>query len=196
MYGMVNHGVQTFVTLHHGEGVWKEICASAGLNVEHFDTMRTYDDAVTYRLVGAVSARLDLPADKVLEAFGTYWTDYARDTAIGKLLDFGGSTFFQALESLDEMHERMLVAMPHLRPPSFEVEHAGPGCIRLHYQSHRPGLAPMVVGLLHGMAQQHGIKVDVVHAERKDDGADHDVFAITLVGAHHEGLATAAGAAG
>ena len=66
MYGMVNKAVEEMVVLHHGEAVWEEIKAKAGVDVDVFMSNESYSDDVTYNLVGAASAVLGVPADQIL----------------------------------------------------------------------------------------------------------------------------------
>ncbi|MEM9341629.1 MAG: heme NO-binding domain-containing protein [Pseudomonadota bacterium] len=180
MYGLVNNGVRTFVVDAHGEQVWREICEKANVDPDEFETMTAYDDMHTYALVGAVSETLNLPAETVLEVFGEYWVGYSKTTAIGKLIDQGGETLWERIRGLDDMHERIQMTMPELEPPSFELEDMPGGSRRLHYHSSRDGLAPMVIGLLKGLAEECGVEVDIQHLEHKASGADHDVFGMRI----------------
>ncbi len=180
MYGLVNNGVRRLIIDAHGEDVWREICRKANVPDEEFETLTAYDDADTYALVGAVSERLDMPTDKVLEVFGEYWVEFSKGTAIGKLIDQGGEQFIERVRGLDAMHERVKLTMPHLDPPSFEFEESADGNHRLHYLSSREGLAPMVTGLLQGMAKECGVAIDIIHAERRSDGAENDVFVLRI----------------
>ena len=180
MYGMVNDAVRTFIVTNHGEDAWCKICDDAEVSTREFEQMLTYDDDITYRLVGAISAHLGADAAKVLEVFGQYWPEYAKGTAVGNMIKFGGASFIDTLQSLDEMHQRVKIAMPDLRPPSFELETTGDDAYRLHYFSEREGLAPMVVGLLHGLAVQHAVLIEVQHVEHKNAAGGHDVFAIRV----------------
>lgn len=181
MYGLVNHGIQCFVTRHHGAETWREVCAAAGLKEARFEAGLSYDDAITHRLVAAISDRLGSDAGAVLELFGAYWPSYARTTAIGRLFDFGGSTFVEFLDSLDEMHDRMTMSLPDLRPPSFEVELREERRFILHYRSERDGLAPMVVGMLHGLARDYGETIRVAHVVARGPEAGHDQFEIEVL---------------
>ncbi len=56
------------------------------------------------------------------------------------------------------------------------VEDVAPGHYRLHYGSQRAGLAPMVLGLVRGLAQRFGQRVEVtlIHAKTRID--EEDVF--------------------
>ena len=181
MYGMVNDAVRTFIVKHHGEDAWAKICDDADVTTREFEQLLTYDDDITYRLVGAISKHLGADASAVLEVFGQYWPEYAKGTAVGNMIKFGGESFIDTLESLDEMHQRVKIAMPDLRPPSFELEAVDEQNYRLHYFSEREGLAPMVVGLLHGLAVQHEISIEVEHTEKKGVSGDHDVFGIRVM---------------
>lgn len=180
MYGLVNNGIRTFIVDNHGQDTWLRICRKASIADEDFENLTAYDDAITYALVGAVSDELGLPVDQVLDVFGHYWVGFSKSTSIGKLVDQGAETLVDQIRGLDEMHERIQLTMPHLDPPSFEFEEMPDGNHRLHYMSNREGLAPMVVGLLRGLADECGVSIDVKHVDRKDDGASHDVFVLRI----------------
>ena len=181
MYGMVNEGIRCFIEENHGREAWDNICQAAGIGEREFDRLQTYDDAVTYGLVGAICDYTGLGADAVLEVFGRYWVGFSGGSNLGNLMRLAGDSFVERVTGLDEMHDRVLLSMPHLRPPSFEVEDLGANRLELHYYSDRPGLAPMVVGLLHGLAEDTGEKITVRQTENRNDGADHDVFEIELL---------------
>ena len=181
MYGMVNQGIAQYVTENLGEPVWLEIVAKAGLDSGEFETMLAYDDDVTYKLVFAASDILGMDTNEILESFGEFWVDFAANTAIGRLLDFGGDTLFELLDNLNEMHERIQLSLPHLRPPSFEFEMCEGNVHRLHYYSERDGLQPMVIGLVTGLARKTGENIRVKILENRMDGADHDVFELEVL---------------
>ncbi len=180
MYGLVNNGMRTFIVDRHGEDSWRAICTRARVSDEEFENLTAYDDAQTYALVGAASETLGMPTEKVLQVFGEFWVGFSKASAIGKLIDQGSETLIGRIRGLDEMHERMRLTMPHLNPPSFDFEERADGNHRLHYISNREGLAPMVLGLLQGMAQECGVTIDITHIERRSDGADHDVFSLRI----------------
>tara|TARA_R110002073_G_scaffold156134_1_gene311448 strand:+ start:601 stop:1221 length:621 start_codon:yes stop_codon:yes gene_type:complete len=161
MYGLVNRAVEGLVKEKFGAEAWRRICARAGMEDPQFVAMEAYDDAVTFGLVAAASAELSLEPETVLEAFGDYWTTYTIEEGYGDLLTMMGSTLDEFLDNLDSMHARIAGTMPELMPPSFERETCDDGSSILHYRSEREGLAPMVLGLLKGLARRFEVSIEI-----------------------------------
>ena len=180
MYGLVNTAIRDLIVGAHSEEVWERIRARAGVSSSTFLAMERYPDAVTYDLVAAASEELGTPPDKLLGAFGEYWTKFTAEQGYGETLDFAGDDFETFLANLDDMHARVAVSFPELDPPSFDLEHAEDGRLLLHYHSDREGLAPMVEGLLHGLAERFGNRIDIEHQPAGHDGVDNDRFLIEV----------------
>jgi len=178
MYGLVNRAIEQLVESLKGQEGWRRVCAAADWPDEGFVAMQTYDDALTYRLVGAVSAELGMPSDDVLRAFGAYWILYTAEEGYGDMLAMCGSDLRSFLEGMNRMHARVEATMPHIRPPHFEVHAGEDGSLTLHYESEREGLAPMVEGLITGLARRfgHGVRID--HVRRRSPEQGCDVFVI------------------
>ncbi len=174
MYGLVNKAVRDLVCSSYGEDTWADIVKLAGLDIDSFVSMESYDDAVTYKLVGAASERLEITPAQVLEAFGEYWTKFTVSEGYGDLITKSGSSVEEFLGNLDNMHARVELSFPALRPPSFRLERTDDG-LMLHYMSDREGLAPMVIGLLRGLGTHFNEEVEVAQVKvRAEHG--HDVF--------------------
>ena len=178
MYGMVNKAVQGLVCEQFGEEAWERIKARAGVDVEVFISNEGYPDELTYRLVAAASEELQLPAEAVLHAFGEYWVLDTAQRGYGELMKAGGRNLVDFLVNLPSFHSRVSLLFPNLIPPRFEYSHRGDDRITVHYFSHRPGLAPFVVGLLRGLGKMFGTPVEVTQTRHKDGGADHDEFLV------------------
>ncbi len=69
MYGMVNAAVRGLVKEKFGDEAWHKIHTAADAP-ESFVAMESYDDDVTYGLVGAAVDVLGLDAPTILQAFG------------------------------------------------------------------------------------------------------------------------------
>ena len=178
MYGMVNQAVEHMVVqLNGGPALWAAITERAGFDLE-FVAMDNYDDAITTTLVAAASDVLGLSSHEVLEAFGEYWIRYTAEQGYGPMLAAMGRTLPQFLGNLDSMHSRIALNMPELRPPSFACEELGEGQLVLRYWSDRPGLAPMVSGILKGLARRFALDVVVTWDDPRPVGKDHDTFLV------------------
>ena len=201
MYGLVNIAIRDLILTRHGEDTWNRIVARSGASHGTFVGMERYPDSLTYDLVGAASEILETPVPALLEAFGEFWMTFTAEKGYGDALEFAGDTFREFLTNLDDMHARVSLSFPELEPPSFDVEDLGDGRLELHYHSDRPGLAPMVVGLLRGLARRFEERIEIEHLAPIETAADaaadkgmqdseapaetsavHDRFLVRLVG--------------
>lgn len=170
MYGLVNRAIEGLVRTNFGDDAWTRICAEAGIENPSFVAMEPYDDALTYALVGAASAELNLPPEAVLETFGEFWTVYTMEEGYGDMLDLMGDTVEDFIDNLDSLHARIGGTMPQLIPPGFEREPQPDGSSILHYTTQREGLSPMVVGLVKGIAKRFDTEIEVEPLESLSDG--------------------------
>lgn len=175
VYGLINRAIEELVRSTGGDSAWEDVRTRAQLTVDHFEGMSSYDDAITYDLVAAAAEVLDLEPDDVLERFGRYWVIYTGAEGWGPILDCQGSTVLTVLSNLNDMHRRIQTSMPDLVMPTFEIAHADDHRIDVEYHSERAGLAPMVLGLLRGLAERFGEDWTVSQIGCRDaDG--HDTF--------------------
>jgi hypothetical protein len=178
MHGLVNQGVHDLAIQLGGEQLWREIRAAAGIDQETFIGMESYADDVTWRLVEGASHVLGISTSDVLKAFGRHWVLYTARRGYGPVFDTMGRSLTEFLGNLDAMHARLSLSMPDLRPPSFVCEEPSDRQIRLEYRSDRPGLAPMVIGMLNGLGELFELELTVTQTVDRIDGADHDEFLI------------------
>ena len=175
MYGLINKAVEGLVRSKFGDATWDRIRDRAGLPNEPFISMEQYEDRTTYDLVAAASAELGAPAEAILEEFGLYWIRYTADAGYGELMNTVGRTLPEFLRNLDQMHTRVKLSFPHLRPPSFAVTDETASSLTLLYYSERAGLAPLVVGLLKGLGERFGLVLAITR-RRVDGATPHDAF--------------------
>lgn len=179
MYGLVNKAIEEFVISNFGEEKWDRITSKAGVEVDVFISNESYPDELTYKLVGAASEVLDLPADVILVAFGEHWVTQTAAKSYGPMMKSGGATLKEFLVNLPNFHTRVAMIYPNLEPPRFRCTDVTEGGLHLHYHSHRPGLTAFVTGLIQGLGTLYATPCGSTVLERKDQGADHDVFAVT-----------------
>lgn len=182
MYGLVNRALQGMVVSRFGEVAWERIKVRAGVDVEVFLRMDAYPDDITYRLVGAACEETGESAGSLLHDFGEYWTLYTAEEGYGELLTAAGHSLHDVLGNLNELHTRVGLLYPDLKPPTFECSDITPDSLVLHYHSTREGLAPMVVGLLHGLGKRFRQRLEVAQLTDRATGADHDSFSVRILG--------------
>ncbi|MFM7320927.1 MAG: heme NO-binding domain-containing protein [Armatimonadota bacterium] len=180
MYGIINNAIAELVVEGFGEPVWRAIVDRAGVGASGYDLTRNYDDSETLRLVVAASDELGLPVAAVMETFGRWWVGYS-ERIYGALLQLTGNDFAECLIKLDELHDRIRMAFPESRPPSFHADVRPGGDIVLHYRSEREGFSPIVTGILHGLAEKMGISLEITLSADPHDG--HAIFHIHPTGA-------------
>lgn len=180
MYGLVNQGLKEMVCRERGEDVWREICAALGMTADDFELMKPYPDSDTGRLVEAIAQRLEITPQRVLADFGKYWVLFTANEGYGPIMDLFGHDMRTCLKNLNRMHGHMGAMMPQLKPPRFVVNERSPTSMVLHYYSTRQGLAPMVFGLLQGLADKFGERIEIDHIP-VGARSDHDEFDIVFV---------------
>ena len=173
MYGMINKAIRTLVIRETNEEVWEQVLIKSGVSEDVFEDLESYDDSVTFSLVGAVSETLEIDPADVLEMFGVYWAVDVAPKGYGEYFDAFGDDFESFVAGLDEMHVRITKMLPSLVPPAFEIEELGENHFKVHYVSQRDGLAPLAVGMLKGVALHFGGEADITQIKYKGtDGLD------------------------
>ncbi len=179
MYGLVNKAVEDLVASNFGEDQWELVKSKAGVDVDVFISNEAYPDELTYRLVGAASEVLGLPAEEILVAFGEHWVLETASKSYGPMMKSGGSSLKEFLVNLPNFHTRVAMIYPNLAPPRFQCTDVTEDGLLLHYHSHRSGLTAFVTGLLQGLGKLYQTPCSSTLLARKDQGADHDIFAVT-----------------
>jgi len=91
----------------------------------------------------------------------------------------GGKSVKEFAQNLNNLHERVGSTFSELKPPVFKCTYVTDKSLRLHYYSHRDGLASMVIGLVKGLGKRFDEKIVIKQALSKGPSADHDEFEIT-----------------
>jgi hypothetical protein len=180
MYGLINQAVKDLVCSTGGEHLWRRVCTTARIDVEDFDALEPYPDDVTFALVAAASEHLGVPQAEILRRFGRHWILFTAAHGYRDILAMFGRDFRACLRNLNRMHAHMGAMMPELRPPRFVTEEQSPDRLDVHYYSPRQGLADLVVGLLEGLAEKYGERIQI-EAKSQRPESDHDTFSIVFL---------------
>ncbi len=168
MYGLIHVALNEMIIKYHGDQTWQNILEHAQVSDDAFMRMRSYDDKITYALVGATSEVLGAPVDECLKAFGQFWMAEFAPDSYDSLLQAAGDDLLTFLENLDLLHDRISTTFIDFKPPSFGVQRVNETQAILNYVSYRRGLVPFVIGLLMGMQERFQVDIQVQKIEMLD----------------------------
>jgi hypothetical protein len=181
MYGLLNRAIQELVETTFGTDAWERIATKVSPEAFNFIAMKKYPDELTYDLVAAVAEESGLPAEDVMESFGEFWTTYTGHVGYGDLMKMMGNDPITFLKNLDHMHARIATIYPDLEPPKFVITELGGNRYEMEYHSHRPGLAPVVVGLIRGVGKMFSTELKLTLLEAKTQPVGYDRFELTVM---------------
>ncbi|MFD1343645.1 heme NO-binding domain-containing protein [Litorisediminicola beolgyonensis] len=178
MHGLINRTIQNFVTDSYGAERWTEVTRAANAETADFEPMLSYDRETTSGLVAAMAAVLERTPENCLEDLGTYLVSHPNSRTARRLLRYGGDDFREFLLSLDDLPDRLRLALPDLRLPELEViEHDAQSCTVLCRGS-EPLFAAVLLGVLRAMADDYGALALLQPGSRLDGVATLDVLLV------------------
>ncbi|ESO86153.1 hypothetical protein LOTGIDRAFT_129572, partial [Lottia gigantea] len=190
-YGQIHCVVRELVTVKFGQETWETILAESGLNEDdHFLVFNQYTDDDTFQLVGAVAKCLDLPLTTVLEVFGDYFLTYCLRHGYDKMLRTLGSDMWNFIQNLDSLHSLLALSYKNITPPSFRCETGPNKELLLHYYTVRPGLYPIVIGLVQAVGRdifKQTAEITVLEQSTEEIGGkkqEHTVFQVFYISSH------------
>ena len=159
MHGLVNRSIECFVRDAYGQMAWEDVARCAGLEPATFESMLHYNDQLTHAVLEAISQRLNKPREAVLEDVGTYLVTHSNTKAIRRLLRFSGDSFGDFLASLDDLPERVKLAVPDLEFPRLELEERGNGQFCLWVRGAHAEFIWVICGAMRALADDYGALV-------------------------------------
>lgn len=182
MHGLINRAVQCFICDSYGAERWNGICRAANIEEAGFEAMLHYDDALTETLLDATAGALGVERGAVLEDIGTYLVSNPNVEALRRLLRFGGESFVEFLQSLDELPDRARLAVDDLNLPVLELDEEEEGRFALTCRFARPGFGHVLIGVLRTLADDYGALVFLEYrALRRLEALVEEVIEITVV---------------
>ncbi|NNE53234.1 MAG: heme NO-binding domain-containing protein [Sulfitobacter sp.] len=178
MHGLVNRSIQHFVCDTYGFEIWEDICAEAGLEFTEFEAMMRYDRQYTPDLVAAMSRLLGRTVAGMMEDLGTYLIMNPSFPAVRRLLRFSGVTFLDFLHSLDDLPDRVRLAVPDLVLPPMTLYASASDRFHLKCKSTLPGFGHVMLGVLRAMADDYGALAVLDHVGGAND---EETITITLI---------------
>ncbi len=163
MHGLINRAIQCYVRDTHGKDAWAQVARFSGISPEGFETMLSYDDTVTEHVLAACMTVLNRPREMILEDLGTFLVSSHSSDALRRLLRFGGVTFKDFLQTLEDTQGRGQLAVPDLDLPVLDLYEISPNLYTLQCKFPLAGAGHVIVGLLRAMADDYGALVVLDH---------------------------------
>lgn len=180
MHGIVNQAIQGLITDKYGADKWLEIKQRCSLSVDYFISNESYDDDITYDIIGIASEFLNVDANEILEEFGIYWVTVTGMEKYGDLMRAGGQNFTHFVLNLPNFHSRVMLIFPKLNPPEFNVEQVSEKQLILHYYSTRDGLSSFVIGLIKGIGIIYNTPIETKTILSEKNDFQHDIIEINI----------------
>ncbi|GMR45551.1 hypothetical protein PMAYCL1PPCAC_15746, partial [Pristionchus mayeri] len=156
-FGFIHESIRQLMLRKYGEELWANVLDRSGFEagkeniVNHY-----YKDADTYLLVDSVSVITKTPKEQVWELYGSFLIEYTMEMGWDELVRSMSPNLKGFLDNLDSLHYFIdhVVYKANLRGPSFRCEENQDGTITLHYYTGRPGLYPIVKGVIREVARR------------------------------------------
>lgn len=176
MHGLINRAIQSFVAVTYGQPCWMRVMDSAELGFAEFEAMLVYDDDITEQVLDEVCTVLKRSRSDVLEDLGTYLVSHPNMEDLRRLLRFGGVSYLEFLHSLDDLSDRVRLAVSDLNLPALELHELSPTEYRLSCHPGLPGFSSVMVGVLRAMADDYGALAMLSH-----EGQQGEIEFISIV---------------
>ena len=170
MFGLINVAIQSFVEDSYGRPVWENVVRTAGLDLRDFEAMLPYPDEVTEAVLGAAASIVENDRSSLLQDLGTYLVTHKNMEAVRRLLRYGGREFEEFLISLDELSDRVRIAIPDLEMPDVNQKPLCAGQFLLTVTSRAQGFGSVLKGVVQGLADDYGALILVDLEESKQEG--------------------------
>ncbi|WP_261841203.1 heme NO-binding domain-containing protein [Aliamphritea ceti] len=170
MKGVIFNILEEMVIDKCGMMAWNDILDKLGQDGV-YTAGKSYPDDKLFALVGEVSARLELPAEAVVGAFGEFLFDQlARRYPVFLETQATLKDFLKSIDSVIHVEVRKLYESPDLPTISYREPEAN--TLVMEYRSPRQ-LCLLAEGLIRGAASRYKESIEMTHPVCTHQGADH-----------------------
>jgi len=159
MHGLLFSTLERFVVTTYGGLVWETITLDARAPTSVFEPMLEYDPTLLDALLDATSVTLGKSRIAILEDIGTHLI--ADTERVRYLLRFSGETFRDFLLALDELPDRVRLALPSLVLPPIGLTVRDDGTTEIYWDAGFAGGSHLLAGLIRGMADDYGALITI-----------------------------------
>lgn len=180
MHGMINRGLQSFVQLIYSQKKWDQVTAEMGQVALNYEALLYYDDLETEDLIDAICLSINRTRAEMLEDFGTFLVSELSSPTVRRLLRLGGTTYSEFMYSLEEVEERVRLALPDLDLPCVEVVSADGVSFTLTSQFNKLCYGEVLLGILRAMSDTYGALVTVDLESSVIDNIAIDTYRVVI----------------
>lgn len=186
MHGLIHIVFKEFIVVNFGEAAWGEIMSRAGIEDDsEILRMEQYDDSLTLGAVQIACEVADVPMEAALELFGGHFVEFAVKAGYAGSVSALGGTLAELLSNLNLFHIQLERDIRSAIFPIFIVEETHEkDMFHLKYDSTRPGLDPLVQGVLKKLAEvlfQSTLVITTVQQRGKTKAGQDDPKSISVV---------------
>ena len=182
MLGVANKAIEAFACQRYGDKLWADLLIDLSLPGYEFEAMLTYEDGITYDLINRLAKRQSKMHQDVLEDIGGHLVAKDSQASIRRLLRFGGATFEDFLLSLDDLNDRVALALDILEMPMIRVFPMSAEKIHVRVAPKWHEFSDVLVGLLRALADDYGA---LVFMYRLTDTDQTECIEVILIDHHH-----------
>jgi guanylate cyclase soluble subunit beta len=155
-----------------GEEGWEKVVNAQGReNVAKLSSC-PYPDDLMYSIIIAASETLGTNINSMLEQYGRHFLRHLFEQGYSDMLRCLGASLPDFLGSLNDMHVHFSLSYKHMAVPVFSVRNATSTSLELVYEASRPGVWPIVAGMLKEIALvlfKHEITVELIEEFKDPD---------------------------
>ena len=174
MHGSIFLQLQHYVTASHGAAAWPELVRAANVPERPYLNTEAYPDWEAFALLHcAAFLWRHQPYPQFLESFGEFMTPWLLELYAPLIPETWG-TLELLLNTEETIHTVVRATTPGARPPRLQFTQTGPAHLRFIYDSPR-GLAGLARGIIQGVANHYGDRVEVRETRRAGGGVEMDI---------------------
>jgi len=173
MLGLIHIALRTFILDAYGLETWQSIVSEAGVDASGGATTSgcVFSDEETQRLLASAAEALNVDIVALLESFGKFFPSFLGTLGYTDLVTCLGHNIKELVCRLNDLHQHLAAAFPSMLAPSFRCEYVTEEFLILQYASVRPGLWPLVSGILQTLAKDlYGHELSVHLLDSKQEG--------------------------
>ena len=172
MLGLTVTALQHFTLDTYGHEAWRHAVKAVLGDFQKFEALLVYDDDVVFALIKELAESNNRIRKDFEEDIGNYLVSSKNMKSLRRLLRFGGATFEDFVMSLDDLNERVDLALSELNLPIVQSRQQDAGSYLLRVEDQWSGFENVIVGILRALADDYGVLVlvDVVgHSKGSDE---------------------------